>query len=505
MKFCNNCGSKPQDNVRICTECGAQVGTVIENNKEKEELHGNIHNNMFSYNGINVDLNDIKIRHGINKINAIKELRDKTGMGIKESKEVIDIFTFGEKAEVKTINTGTNNKIYFPNIVLSIMHLFIWIFYLPVMLIKKILKTEKYSRSKKALLIIGSLIISLPHIVIYIASFIIVPKLFLIVAGYFLIYTFMRKRETKNLEVKLMKEEAEQLELEKKNKIVNKTLDIIFNNKEMNTRLKEFVLKHTKRYDNEQIDCNDYLEKVDLFLVYINRMIDSQIEIRKEDCPKDVIDYWDEENIIIERRAIEEFIETKKMKIYSDDVKKLIDVEKYEKLDDVIHEYIDIFGENSLKELNLKILSDSLNETYGDISNIVNTEFSKIKKEYEMRKLQEELFNSDISLKDIEYIDTLSGFEFEDYLEELFISFGYSAKELPYSNDYGADLIISKGFNEIVIQAKNYTGNVGNKAVQEVIAANSYYKCDIGMVITNAYYTQNAIKTAEASEIILVE
>ena len=66
-------------------------------------------------------------------------------------------------------------------------------------------------------------------------------------------------------------------------------------------------------------------------------------------------------------------------------------------------------------------------------------------------------------------------------------------------------MIISKGFNEIVIQAKNYSGNVGNKAVQEVIAAKSHYKSDIGMVITNAYYTQNAIKTAKASEIILVD
>lgn len=193
------------------------------------------------------------------------------------------------------------------------------------------------------------------------------------------------------------------------------------------------------------------------------------------------------------------------MRIYLDDMKKIINVHDYEKLEDIVKEYIDIFGENALKELNLIIFSNSLEETYDDIYNLVKAEYDEIKKEHEMRKLEGELFKSDATLKGMEYIDTLSGFEFEDYLEELFTELGYTAKELPYSNDYGADLIISKGFNEIVIQAKNYSTNVGNKAVQEVIAAKSYYKCDIGMVITNSYYTQNAVKTAEASEIILID
>ena len=105
-----------------------------------------------------------------------------------------------------------------------------------------------------------------------------------------------------------------------------------------------------------------------------------------------------------------------------------------------------------------------------------------------MNKLEEELFSGE-EIKDISYVDSLSGFEFEDFLKELLQSYGYTPEDLPYSNDYGADLIISKSNKKTVIQAKNYNGNVGNKAVQEVVSAKIYYKCDIAMVITNSYFT----------------
>lgn len=157
-----------------------------------------------------------------------------------------------------------------------------------------------------------------------------------------------------------------------------------------------------------------------------------------------------------------------------------------------------------MKVVNLKILGKLLEESIKDIEEAINLEYKNIKKEYRKKRLEEDLFS--INKISIEDIDELSGFEFEDFLNELLTSFGYESEELPYSNDFGADLIINKGFNRIVIQAKNYTGgNVSNKAVQEVVSAKAHYKCDISMVITNSYYTQNAIKTAESNNVILVD
>jgi restriction system protein len=49
----------------------------------------------------------------------------------------------------------------------------------------------------------------------------------------------------------------------------------------------------------------------------------------------------------------------------------------------------------------------------------------------------------------------------------------------------------------IDIQAKRYSKPVGNKAVQEVIAAKAYYRCDEALVISNNSYTKSAKDLAQ--------
>ena len=62
----------------------------------------------------------------------------------------------------------------------------------------------------------------------------------------------------------------------------------------------------------------------------------------------------------------------------------------------------------------------------------------------------------------------------------------------PVTGDQGADVILVIGGVKIVIQAKKYTGVVGNAAVQEVFAAMQFYDADYAMVITNSRYTTAA-------------
>lgn len=59
----------------------------------------------------------------------------------------------------------------------------------------------------------------------------------------------------------------------------------------------------------------------------------------------------------------------------------------------------------------------------------------------------------------------------------------------PVTGDQGADVILVIGGVKIVIQAKKYTGVVGNAAVQEVFAAMQFYDGDYAMVVTNSRYT----------------
>jgi restriction system protein len=103
----------------------------------------------------------------------------------------------------------------------------------------------------------------------------------------------------------------------------------------------------------------------------------------------------------------------------------------------------------------------------------------------------------------INEIDMMSGEEFEICLKHHFQNMGYHAETTPRSNDYGADLILKNDNEKIVVQAKRYNSSVGIKAVQEVIGAINYYGANKGMVVTNSYFTPNAINLAKTSDIIL--
>ena len=65
------------------------------------------------------------------------------------------------------------------------------------------------------------------------------------------------------------------------------------------------------------------------------------------------------------------------------------------------------------------------------------------------------------------------------------------------------DLIIEKDGKAIGIQAKRYSSNVGNKAIQEVIAGSQFYKCNRCIVVTNSYFSKQAKELAQKTKVIL--
>lgn len=107
--------------------------------------------------------------------------------------------------------------------------------------------------------------------------------------------------------------------------------------------------------------------------------------------------------------------------------------------------------------------------------------------------------------RSLQEIDTMNGHDFEAYLAELFKRHGYKAKVTSASGDYGADLILQKDGERIVVQAKRYKNNVGIRAVQEVIPAIAYYKADCAWVVTNSYLTKQAERLAEANDVVVID
>lgn len=101
-------------------------------------------------------------------------------------------------------------------------------------------------------------------------------------------------------------------------------------------------------------------------------------------------------------------------------------------------------------------------------------------------------------------IKNMSGKNFELFLYKLFKSIGYNVTLTPSSNDQGADLILRKEEQIIAVQAKRYSKPVGNRAVQEIVAAIPYYGATEGWVITTSSYTNSAINLANANNIRLI-
>jgi restriction system protein len=116
--------------------------------------------------------------------------------------------------------------------------------------------------------------------------------------------------------------------------------------------------------------------------------------------------------------------------------------------------------------------------------------------------------------RDLGFIDRMPGGEFEALLKAHFEQLGYRVSSTPATNDYGVDLVCRRRpgqrpaacawkTDQLVVQAKRYSGKVGIAAVQQIIGGMRYYNAPVGLVVTNSYFTQNARKLAAHSNVIL--
>lgn len=72
------------------------------------------------------------------------------------------------------------------------------------------------------------------------------------------------------------------------------------------------------------------------------------------------------------------------------------------------------------------------------------------------------------------------------------------------SRDFGVDVTCRKGFRKYAVQCKYYTGPVGVKAVQEIVAGKKHYGCNSTMIVTNSSFTKQAIMLAKENKVLLV-
>ncbi len=170
-------------------------------------------------------------------------------------------------------------------------------------------------------------------------------------------------------------------------------------------------------------------------------------------------------------------------------------------LDEYIDNFVERCGENYLPYLDSfkKVI---LKETPFSSAGIED-EIENFKKHMELERFAKKLEDSNsITMQDI---DSMPGHEFENFLKTLFEKQGYKVELTKLSNDQGADLIVSKFGEKIVVQAKRYSAKVSNTAIQEAVAAIKHYGVDRGIVITNSRFTRSAIELAKSNNIELID
>lgn len=105
---------------------------------------------------------------------------------------------------------------------------------------------------------------------------------------------------------------------------------------------------------------------------------------------------------------------------------------------------------------------------------------------------------------ELEAIDQMEGHDFEFWCADLLEDLGFEKVTVtPGSGDQGVDITAEKDDVKFAFQCKCYQSDLGNTPIQEVFTGKTMYKCHVGVVMTNSYFTKSALTAADATGILL--
>jgi restriction system protein len=103
-----------------------------------------------------------------------------------------------------------------------------------------------------------------------------------------------------------------------------------------------------------------------------------------------------------------------------------------------------------------------------------------------------------------EFSDDHNHTHFELFCAEELKQSGWDVRVTKGSRDQGVDVVAQKSGLRLVVQCKLYSRPVGNKAVQEVVAARAHEGAQAAAVVTNNEYTQPARELAATNGVLLL-
>ena len=255
-------------------------------------------------------------------------------------------------------------------------------------------------------------------------------------------------------------------------------LDFINNNEDdvvsyLNDRIRIFTL-----IINEHITVSDYRQEIFVTYIFIYNIVINFFAKKWENEFKDYFNNISELNL--------------------DEA-----IERYCSIDTVVHQ-----NEDSISSFlyylikNGKFESTSYINCLGIFNPILN-KVMKVKKNFNFINRLKKTSTNNQKKYSIDDVDLMNGLEFESFIAVLFSKMGYESEVTKASGDQGIDVIASRNGNTIGIQAKCYSGSVGNGAIQEVVAGKNHYRLDKAIVVTNNVFTISAQQLAQSNSIVL--
>lgn len=100
--------------------------------------------------------------------------------------------------------------------------------------------------------------------------------------------------------------------------------------------------------------------------------------------------------------------------------------------------------------------------------------------------------------------DYMTGRDFEVYCAGLLEKSGFSDVQITQaSGDFGIDILATQNMILHAIQCKCYSSDIGVDAVYQALSGSKYYKANIGIVLTNQYFTYQARELAKEIGVVL--
>jgi hypothetical protein len=94
-------------------------------------------------------------------------------------------------------------------------------------------------------------------------------------------------------------------------------------------------------------------------------------------------------------------------------------------------------------------------------------------------------------------IDAMEGREFERAVADLLKLLEFDQVEQTPFFDKGADIVAVKGGVRTAVQVKRWSNPVGVDAVRQLIDGQKQYECDRGLLVTNSFLTEEALRSAK--------